>query len=46
MTPHFHISNVEGAGFDALRQGQHVSYELGTDARRGNSIAIHVQSLP
>jgi CspA family cold shock protein len=38
----FHRSNVEGAGFNALRQGQHVIYELGTDPRRGTPIATHV----
>jgi len=42
----FHRSNVDGVDFNALRQGQRVSYELGTDERRGTPIAIHVQPLP
>ena len=39
----FHRSNVEGAGYDALREGQQVTYELGTDQRRGTPIATNVQ---
>lgn len=38
----FHHSNVEGAGFDGLREGEAVTYELGTDERRGTPKAIHV----
>ena len=31
----FHRTNVDGSGFDALREGELVTYELGTDERRG-----------
>ena len=41
----FHRSNVEAAGFDALREGARVSYQLGTDERRGTPQATHVQAL-
>lgn len=30
----FHRSQVLGSGFDALREGQTVSYEKGVDSRR------------
>jgi CspA family cold shock protein len=42
----FHRSDVEGVEFDALRQGQRVSYEIGIDQRRGTPKATHVQVLP
>jgi len=41
----FHRSNVEGAGYDALREGAQVTYELGIDERRGTPQATHVQLL-
>ena len=40
----FHRSNVDGAGFEALQEGEPVSYEIGRDERRGNDQAVHVQS--
>jgi len=42
----FHRSDVDGAGYEALHQGQQVTYELGTDERRGTPKATHVQSMP
>jgi cold shock CspA family protein len=41
----FHRSQVEAAGFAALREGALVTYELGTDERRGTPQATHVQLL-
>ncbi len=38
----FHRDDVGGAGFDSLREGQTVSYELGTDERRGSPKALRV----
>ena len=38
----FHRTNVEGSGYDALREGAQVTYEIGTDERRGTPIAVHV----
>ena len=38
----FHRDDVVGAGFDSLRTGQAVTYELGTDARRGSPKAVRV----
>jgi len=40
----FHRTDVDGAGFDALRVGDRVSYEPGTDQRRGTPKATHVQT--
>jgi len=40
----FHRSDVGGTGFDALREGQKVAYELGTDERRGTPKALKVQA--
>jgi len=40
----FHRSDVEGAGYDALRVGDRVTYEPGTDQRRGTPKATHLQS--
>jgi CspA family cold shock protein len=39
----FHRSDVEGTSYDALREGAQVTYELGTDERRGTPKAAHVQ---
>jgi cold shock CspA family protein len=39
----FHRSQVEATGFDALREGALVTYEVGTDERRGTPQATHVQ---
>jgi cold shock protein len=40
----FHRADVQGAGFDALREGQKVAYEVGTDERRGTPKALKVQA--
>ena len=40
----FHRADVKGAGFDSLREGQGVSYDLGTDERRGSPKALAVQA--
>lgn len=39
----FHRADVGGAGFDALREGQAVTYDLGTDERRGSPKALNVK---
>jgi len=39
----FHRTSVDGSGYDSLREGQLVTYELGTDQRRGTTVAVHVQ---
>lgn len=38
----FHRADVGGAGFDSLREGQSVTYELGNDERRGSPKALRV----
>ena len=40
----FHRSDVQGTGYDALRVGQSIEYDLGTDSRRGTPKAINVRS--
>ena len=40
----FHRADVQGAGFDSLREGQAVTYELGTDERRGSPKALQVKA--
>ncbi len=40
----FHRNDVQGAGYDALREGDQVAYDLGTDARRGTPKADNVRS--
>jgi cold shock CspA family protein len=40
----FHRADVQGAGFDALREGQAVTYVLGTDERRGTPKAMQVSA--
>ena len=39
----FHQSDVEGTSYDALREGAPVTYDLGTDERRGTPKATHVK---
>ena len=39
----FHQTDVEGTTYDALREGERVTYELGTDQRRGTPKATRVQ---
>jgi len=38
----FHRADVGGAGFDALREGQAITFVLGTDERRGTPKAMQV----
>ena len=38
----FHRADVGGPGFDGLREGQAVTFVLGTDERRGTPKAIQV----
>jgi len=40
----FHRSDVQGAGYESLREGQKVTYDLGRDERRGTPKAANVQS--
>ncbi|MES2154261.1 MAG: cold shock domain-containing protein [bacterium] len=40
----FHRADVGGAGFDALREGEAVTYDLGTDERRGSPKALNVKA--
>jgi len=40
----FHRSDVQGPGYDSLREGDRVSYEVGRDERRGTPKATLVQS--
>lgn len=40
----FHRDDVGGAGFDSLREGQAVTFELGTDERRGSPKALQVKA--
>jgi CspA family cold shock protein len=40
----FHRVDVEGIGYDALREGELVTYEIGTDERRGTPKATHVHA--
>lgn len=42
----FHRVDVQGAGYDALREGDRVTYDIGTDERRGTPKATHVQPAP
>ena len=41
----FHRVDVEGTGYDALREGEQVTYELGTDERRGTPKAKQVKAV-
>jgi len=41
----FHRADVQGVGYDALREGGQVEYELGTDERRGTPKAVNVRAL-
>jgi cold shock CspA family protein len=41
----FHRSDVQGAGYDSLREGDQVAYDLGTDARRGTPKADNVRAM-
>ena len=39
-----HVSAVERAGMDALREGQRVTYEVQRDPKRGKSSAENLRS--
>jgi CspA family cold shock protein len=41
----FHRTDVQGKGYDALREGEQVTYDLGTDERRGTPKAANVTSV-
>ena len=41
----FHRNDVQGTTYEALREGQQVEYDLGTDERRGTPKAANVRSL-
>jgi cold shock protein len=40
-----HISAVERAGMGSLQDGQKISYEVQTDARRGKSSAENLKAV-
>ena len=40
----FHRNEVSDPGFDSLREGQAVTFVLGTDERRGTPKAIQVKA--
>jgi cold shock protein len=40
----FHRNDVQGSGYDVLREGEAVLYDLGTDQRRGTPKATNVRS--
>ena len=40
----FHRSDVQGTSYEALREGDEVTYDLGTDQRRGTPKADNVRS--
>jgi CspA family cold shock protein len=42
----FHRVDVQGTGYDALREGERVTFEIGTDERRGTPKATRVQAAP
>jgi cold shock protein len=41
----FHRVDVQGSGYDGLREGEQVLYDLGTDERRGTPKATNVRVL-
>lgn len=41
----FHRNDVQSPSYDALREGQQVTYTLGTDERRGTPKATEVRSV-
>lgn len=40
-----HISSVERAGLDNLREGQKVSFDLERDPRKGKTAAVNLRAL-
>ena len=41
----FHRVDVRGTGYDALREGQTVTYDIGKDERRGTPKATNVETV-
>ncbi len=41
----FHRADVQGTGYDALREGERVTFELGKDERKGTTKATLVRSV-
>jgi cold shock protein len=41
----FHATDVQGGGYEALREGQRIAYDLGRDERRNTPKATNVRSL-
>jgi len=41
----FHRADVQGVGYDNLREGENVEYDLGTDERRGTPKAANVRAV-
>ena len=41
----FHRTDVQGTGYDALREGEKVAYDLGKDERRGTTKATNVRPV-
>ncbi len=41
----FHRVDVQGPGYDVLREGEQVLYDLGTDERRGTPKATNVRAI-
>jgi CspA family cold shock protein len=39
----FHQSDVEGTTYETLREGERVTFEIGTDQRRGTPKATNVK---
>src|SRR5688572_29017272 len=42
---YFHRVDVQGSGYDVLREGEQVLYDLGTDERRGTPKATNVRAV-
>ncbi len=40
----FHRSDVQGPGYDALHEGDQVTYDVGRDERRGTQKATNVRT--
>ena len=41
----FHRVDVQGSGYDMLREGENVLYDVGTDERRGTPKATNVRTV-
>ena len=42
----FHRADVQGSGYDALREGERVTFEMGKDERKGTPKATQVRTAP